>query len=119
MEISETRRKCIKFILEEVIDDYHLWRVERKLKTTEEETEETGMVCKMEYIDKIYRKLKGIIPDNDLYFYMYNLKRVSTLRIMEKLRRINQLLYAEKKIMEMRDQLRKQGFNPKQTIEKE
>jgi hypothetical protein len=118
MEISETRREYIIYILGEEIDDYHLWRVERKLKTTEEEAE-TGMVVKMEYIDKIYRKIKGLIPEEELHFYLYKLKRVSTLRIIEKLGRINQLLYAEKRIMRMRDQLRSQGFNPKQTIEKE
>jgi hypothetical protein len=51
----------------------------------------------MEYIDKIYRKLDGILLEDDLWFYCYKLKWISTLRIYEKMGKINRYLNGGKK----------------------
>jgi hypothetical protein len=80
-------------VLTETINNYELRKVERKLKTTEYDME-TGTVVKMEYVDMIYRKLEntGLFTFDELCFYLYRLYRVSTLRIYEKIGKINRVL---------------------------
>lgn len=89
MEIPDKNR--IIFVLTETIDDNELLKLERKLETTEYDFEK-GMVVRMEYIDMIYRKLTGILSQEELWFYLYDLKWVSTLRIYDKIGKINRML---------------------------
>jgi hypothetical protein len=96
-KLLNEKQKIITGILLEEVNDKDLRKAERKLKTTEYDFEDLGMVCKMEYIDKIYRKLQGIFSNEDLWFYLYKLKWVSTLRIYEKMEKINRYLNGGKK----------------------
>jgi hypothetical protein len=97
-ELLNERREYLTGILTDIIDDYDLWKVERKLKTSEDDFE-SGQVIKMEYIDMIYQKLlnEGTLSMKELWFYLYPLYRVSTLRVYEKMGRINRYLNSGKK----------------------
>jgi hypothetical protein len=58
-----------------------------------------GNVVRMEYIDMIYTKLEttNIFSFYELCLYLYPLERVSTLRVYEKMGRINLFLNSGKK----------------------
>jgi hypothetical protein len=92
-ELLKAKREYLIGILTDVIDDYELYEAERKLQTTEDDFE-CGMVEHMEYIDMIYKKLleDGSLAMKELWLYLYPLYRVSTLRVYEKMGRINQFL---------------------------
>jgi hypothetical protein len=89
---TETKNYLIT-VLTETISDYDLWKAERKLKTTEYDFE-NGRAVKMEYIDMIYRRLEntGLFTFEELCFYLYKLETVSTLRIYDKIGKINRVL---------------------------
>jgi hypothetical protein len=97
-ELLKAKREYLIGILTDVIDDYELWKAERKLQTTEYDFNR-GMVVHMEYIDKIYTKLlkDGSLAMKELWFYLYPLYRISTLRVYEKMGRINRFLNSGKK----------------------
>jgi hypothetical protein len=97
-KLLNEKREYLTGILTGIIDGYDLWKVERELKTNEDDFE-SGQFIKMEYIDKIYCKLleDGTLSMQELWFYLYKLYRVSTLRVYEKMGRINRYLNSGKK----------------------